>query len=280
MNQPSSEIVTAQILVQQALGRCLLRIQQYEMMLKRLAAHIDLQGPVEEILNLQQKNAEGLQNKTLGQLVRILTDDYLFTTEDEGADAPSSGKGGWFRFRSRMLLSEESFLETKSALKELVSLRNMLVHHFIERFDIRSLHGCNQAQAFLEESLESIANHYFSLLDWAKLFDNIRELLNSALQDFLDGIDQDGSVSWPVNGLTDSLIYAEEALSHGGWTPLSDAIRWCSTTYPTQILRRYGCASWREVIHKSALFDTRKSIDPKSGNLRIHYRSKPRQCGV
>lgn len=277
MNQPSSEIVAAQILVQQALGRCLLRIQQYEMLLKRLAAHIDLQGPADEILNLQQKKAEGLQNKTLGQLVRIFTDDYLVTSEDEEADAPSSSQAGWFRFRSKMLVSEESFLETKSALTELVSLRNLLVHHLIERFDIRSLHGCNQAQAFLEESLESIANHYFSLLDWAKSFDNIRELLNSALQDFLDGIDQHGSVSWPVNGLTDSLIYAEEALSHGGWTPLSEAIRWCSVTYPSQTLRRYGCASWREVIHKPGLFETRKSIDAKSGNSRIHYRSKPEQ---
>lgn len=195
MNEPAPQIADAQILVQQALGRCLLRIQQYEMLLKRLAAQIDLQGPAEEILNLQQKKAEGLQNKTLGQLVRILTDDYLFTSEDERVDAPSSGQAGWFRFHSRMLLSEESFLETKSALAELVSLRNLLVHHFIERFDIRSLHGCNQAQAFLEESLESIANHYFNLLDWAKSFDNNRKLLQSAVQDFLDGIDQDGSIS-------------------------------------------------------------------------------------
>ncbi|SDJ28104.1 OST-HTH/LOTUS domain-containing protein [Pseudomonas abietaniphila] len=280
MNEPAPQIADAQILVQQALGRCLLRIQQYEMLLKRLAAHIDLQGPVDEILGLQQKKAEGLQNKTLGQLVRILTDDYMVASDGEGSDAPSSGQAGWFRFRSKMLVSEESFLETKSALTELVSLRNLLAHHFIERFDIRSLHGCNQAQAFLEESLESIANHYFSLLDWAKSFDNIRELLNSALQDFLDGIDQDGSVSWPVNGLTDSLIYAEEALSQGGWTPLSEAIRWCSMTYPAQTLRRYGCASWREVIHKSGLFETRKSIDPKSGNSRIHYRSKPEQTGA
>lgn len=280
MNQPSPELVGVQILVQQALGRCLLRIQQYEMLLKRLAAHIDLQGPFDEILNLQQKKADGLQNKTLGQLVRIFTDDYLVTSEDEQADAPSSGQAGWFRFRSRMLLSEKSFLETKSGLMELVSLRNLLVHHFIERFDVRSLPGCNQAQAFLEESLESIANHYFNLLEWAKSFDNIRELLNSALQDFLDGIDQNGSVSWPVNGLTDSLVYAEEALSHGGWTSLSVAIRWCSMMYPSQTLRRYGCASWREVIHKSGLFEIRKSVDPESGNLRVDYRSKPDQPGA
>jgi hypothetical protein len=280
MNQPSSDIVTAQILVQQALGRCLLRIQQYEMLLKRLAAHIDLQGPAEEILNLQQKKAEGLQNKTLGQLVRILTDDYLLTSEDERVDAPSSGQAGWFRFQSRMLLSEESLLETKSALTELVRLRNLLVHHFIERFDIRSLHGCNQAQAFLEESLESIANHYFDLLDWAKSFDNNRKLLQSAVQDFLDGIDRDGSISWPEDGLTDCLAYAEEALSRSGWTPFSKAIRWCSTTYPTQTLRRYQCASWREVIHKSGLFDTCKSPDLESGNLCIHYRSKSKNSDV
>ena len=165
----------------------------------------------------------------------MLTDDYLITSENEGSDATSSGQAGWLRFQSRILLSEENLLETKSGLAELVNLRNLLVHHFIERFDLRTMDGCDVAQAFLEDSLESIANHYFSLLDWAKSLDNIRQLLHSALQDFLDGIGQDGSVSWPVNGLTDRLAYVEEALSHGGWTLLSDVIRCAQRRIPSKL---------------------------------------------
>jgi len=189
MNQPSPEITDAQHLIQQGLGRCLLRIQQYEKLLKRVVAHISVEGSVEAILKLQQDKVDAVQNKTLGQLIRVLTDGYLAASEPAEVDEPPTDQASWVRFQSRMLLSEERYQKTKSALSELVSLRNLLVHHFIDRFDLWSLDGCREAQAFLQESFELVAGHHLELIEWATSMDEARHQLHSAALDFLDGYD-------------------------------------------------------------------------------------------
>ncbi len=189
MNQPSQELTDAQHLIQQALGRCLLRIQQYEKLLKRVVAHIDVEGSAEAFSRLQQDKVDAVQTKTLGQLVRFLTDDYMVASEPAEADVTQTDQAGWFRFQSRMLLAEERYQETKSALSKLVSLRNLLVHHFIDRFDLWSLDGCREAQAFLQESFELVAGHHLELIEWATSMDEARHQLHSAALDFLDGFD-------------------------------------------------------------------------------------------
>lgn len=277
MTRSTDEIADAQRLVQQTLGRCLLRIQQYEKLLKTMLAYSQLHGSSSELLELQQARVASVQSKTLGQLIRLFTDDYLTTgeTEDSGSQSGDLEEPGWFRFQSTMLLTEDRYRETGSALRELVILRNALVHHFIDLFDLWSLEGCTQAQAFLEESYESVAGHHLELIEWAKSMNAARIQLGSAVLDFVDGIGLDGSVAWPQNGLTDSLLDAEDAIAQDGWTPLIEAITWCREHHPTQTLRRYDCASWREVIHKSGLFQIRKSIDAVSQTTLIHFRSHP-----
>jgi hypothetical protein len=135
------------------------------------------------------------------------------------------------------------------------------------------LGGCTLAQAFLEKSYESVAGHHLELVEWTKSMGAARTQLYSAMIDVVDGVGLDGSVAWPHNGLTDSLLYAEEAIAQDGWTPLTDAIIWCAEHHPTQTLRRYSCASWREVIHKSGLFQIRKIVDSE-GTTSVHYRSQ------
>lgn len=76
MNSHSHDLADVQLLVQQALGRCLLRIQQYEKLLKNVVARSELHGALEEFPSLQQSKIDTVQTKTLGQLVRLLTDDY------------------------------------------------------------------------------------------------------------------------------------------------------------------------------------------------------------
>jgi hypothetical protein len=277
MTCSTDEIADTQRLMQQTLGRCLLRIQQYEKLLKTMLARSQLQGPSIEIGRLQEERTASVQSKTLGQLIRLLTDEYLVTREPQNSDSKPCDldEPGWFRLQSRMLITEERYLETVSALREFVSLRNVLVHHFIGRFDLWSLEGCTQAQAFLEESYESVAGHHLELIEWAKSMNAACIQLGSAVLDCVDGLGTDGSVAWPQNGLTDSLLDAEEAIAQDGWTSLLDAIKWCAQHHPAQTLRRYRCASWREVIHKSGLFQIRKSSDAGTGMTLIHFRSHP-----
>ena len=67
----------------------------------------------------------------------ILTESYLklpdLADEPEQADPIDQI---WGSFRCQMELPEERYAETKAALKELVDLRNELVHHFLKRFDL------------------------------------------------------------------------------------------------------------------------------------------------
>jgi hypothetical protein len=273
MNSHSHDLADVQLLVQQALGRCLLRIQQYEKLLKKVVARSELQGALEEFPSLQQSKIDTVQTKTLGQLVRLLTDDYLIKSEPSETDDALADQPGWARIRARMILSEERYQETTCALTELVALRNLLVHHFIDRFDLWSLDGCRQAQTFLAESYETVAGHHLELIEWAKSMNATRAQLHSAALDFIDGVGADGVIAWPQNGITDSLLLAEEAIARDGWTSLSEAIKWCSEHHPAQNLRRYRCASWREVIHKSGLFEIQKTSDSESGITRIFYRS-------
>ncbi|HGS8012525.1 OST-HTH/LOTUS domain-containing protein [Pseudomonas aeruginosa] len=186
-------------------------------------------------------------------------------------------------FRCQMELPEGHYAETKAALKELVDLRNELVHHFLQRFDLWSVDGCIAAESYLDESYETIDGHYLTLRDWAKSMDEARQLMVSFMQtpeyrDFvINGIGPDGTVHWASSGITNCLREAETKLAQEGWTPLFEAIHWIAKTYPEQTPKRYGCGSWRHVIHASQQFEIRKQSQADTGATVVWYRSRPRE---
>ncbi|MGO2710685.1 OST-HTH/LOTUS domain-containing protein [Pseudomonas helleri] len=57
-------------------------------------------------------------------------------------------------------------------------------------------------------------------------------------------------------------------MTQAGWTPLFEATRWIAKTYPEQTPKRYGCGSWRHVIHESQQFAIRKQSQAKILALR------------
>jgi hypothetical protein len=66
----SQEGIEVQQQVQRHLGRCLMRIQQYEHIAKALAAHADIAGPANELLTIQGKRIEKAATASLGTLVK------------------------------------------------------------------------------------------------------------------------------------------------------------------------------------------------------------------
>lgn len=151
-------------------------------------------------------------------------------------------------------------------------------NHFLERFDLWSESGCQAADGFLEESYEAINRHYLNLQCWAKAMDKARTEMASIVQsqafsDVLDGIHADGSVSWPDSGIGRCLREAETKLAEDGWTRLNAAIRWIGSTDPEQKPKRYGCSSWRHVLHESQQFEIRKSQAGDEHTV-VWYRSK------
>jgi len=55
--------------IQRKLGRCLLLVQLYERLIKRLAAQHKLSGTANQLVSEQAKRAEFFLSKTLGRLL-------------------------------------------------------------------------------------------------------------------------------------------------------------------------------------------------------------------
>jgi ABC-type histidine transport system ATPase subunit len=66
---------------------------------------------------------------------------------------------------------------TTAALKELVDLRNELVHHFLQRFNIWEHQGCIDADAYLDASYETIDGHYLTLRRWVQGMEEARSYM-------------------------------------------------------------------------------------------------------
>ena len=99
-------------------------------------------------------------------MVKALFETYVVT---EGVDRPSLDESRLpldsvsFGFRMNLEMPEERVAQTKASLKELVSLRNDLVHHFIERFDMWTVEGCLAASQHLIDSYARIDERFEAL---------------------------------------------------------------------------------------------------------------------
>lgn len=273
--------------VQRKLGRCLLRLQQYENLLKALVAHGDVAGPPAELVAVRDAQVASAQKKTLGTLVGMLTERHLTSAEeDDNTDEPQGDGGPWFCFRFQVELDASQHQATTAALKELVDLRNELVHHFLQRFNIFESQGCLAADAYLDASYETIDGHYLTLRGWAQVMHEAHEAMAScmktaAFEDLLvNGIAPDGTVDWPASGAVRCLREAETRFATEGWTLLNTATTWIRAQHPDQHPQRYGCGSWRQVIHESQLFEIRRTVNTEQGCGEVWYRSRQEEASM
>ena len=249
--------------VQRLMGRCMLRIQQYEKLLKAILASHEVAGPMDQLDTRREAQARKFSGKTLGQLAGVLFDSYVvcegkeseFSAEEElPIDVPSVA------IRLSIQMPEERWRETKAAIAELVSLRNELVHHLIERFDVWVEDGCLAASAHLLSSFERINKHYEELSEWARLMCEgqarlSEQLTHAVLSDLIiDGIRPDGSFEWPETGIVRALREASATLAVAGWTQLKTARIWLAEHRPDQLPEKYGCRTWPQVLNESKCF--------------------------
>jgi hypothetical protein len=273
--------------VQRKLGRCLLRLQQYEILLKALVAHGDIAGPPAGLQAVRDAQVACAQKKTLGTLVGMLTERHLTSAADaDSAEEPQGDGGMWFRFHFQVGLDASKHQATTAALKELVDLRNELVHHFLQRFNIWERQGCIDADAYLDTSFETIDGHYLTLRGWAQGMEEARALMASFMstatfEDMLvNGIAPDGSVDWLASGAVSCLREAESRFMADGWTKLNTATTWIRTQHPDQHPQRYGCGSWRQVIHESQQFEIRRVVNKEQGCGEVWYRSHQEEASM
>ena len=258
------ELQTLQREVQRMLGRCLLRLQQYEQLMKAIVAHHEISASGSPLESNQAERIADAANKTLGTLVGTLLGTYVTSgDQDEVAEPDAPDNIISFKMKMSLRMSAEDFDTTQNDLKELVLLRNNLVHHFIDQHDLWSLDGCRCAQESLVAAYSRVDQHFEQLRGWAEHMDQARRLAaefaqSDAFRDLvINGIAPDGSVDWPAAGIVRALHEAADQLAVDEWTPVTTAGRWIAERHPDQLPAKYGCSSWRQVVHESRLFELR-----------------------
>ncbi|NKI93504.1 OST-HTH/LOTUS domain-containing protein [Rhizobacter sp. SG703] len=232
--------------------------------MKAMLAHQELGGPMDQLEAQRAARVEKFSDKSLGTLVKALFENYVVVKGTEkpvldDAKIPTDRISMSFQFRMEM--AEERRAEVKAAIDDLVLMRNELVHHLIERFDVWTDVGCVAAVEHLNRSYERIDRHYEELRKWAESMDDARTHATSFAQSevFLDmvlnGIAPDGTSDWPHTGIVRVLREAARAsAAAGGWTKLADATAWIAEHHPEQMPHRYGCRSWPQVLSESRSF--------------------------
>jgi len=260
------EVSTAQREVQRLLGRCLIRLQQFEALLKAVVAFQDISGPVHSLEEIRDARVAETSEKTLGNLIGRLFSSYVIRDGFEPPDTTPDPPDGSISigFRMHLSLRDEAYHQMQADLRELVTLRNRLVHHFIEQHDLWTAEGCCSANDALTNAYARIDRSYEELRGIAAHTDKGRlaalELVSTPqfVEMTLNGVGPDGTVHWPVAGIVGALRKATHELAIEGWTQVDEAARWISKHRPEQTPEKYGCSRLRHVIHVSGQFEMRR----------------------
>ena len=86
------------------------------------------------------------------------------------------------QFTYQIELPSEQYDALYSAFKELIDLRNELVHHFLERFNIQMIEGRTAASNYLDECSQTIDACHSTLIGFGKAL----ELSSAKLGSFVD----------------------------------------------------------------------------------------------
>ncbi len=285
MAPPTESLISVQREIQRKLGRNLLRIQQLEVMVKAMVAHSVVESVSGDMHSFLDKRKDEVAKKTLGQVVGDLTTDLISLPvgeeEEEQQDHPGDPTKIWTRTSFRIEMSLEDHQRTKQRLAELVDLRNDMVHHFIDIHDIWTEAGCVQADAYLDACFRIIDERFEELRKLAQNQDDVRKNMTNLMQspDFMEfvvhGILPGGAgVAWTSCTIVNLLRDAEDVLAEDGWTQLAKAIEYITGREPTHTPKRYGCSSWRQVLHESALFTIRREQSEQGTAKEAWYRSR------
>jgi hypothetical protein len=184
MTETTEEAKAAQREVQRMLGRCLLRLQQYERLIKAIVAQIDVSGPIETLEEVQAERAGRTSRTTLGTLVGELLRSFLVT--ETGDPLPeikvADSCNAHVSVRMQLVLPEEDLRAAETDLKDLVQLRNGVVHTFVDQHDLWSIAGCLGAQEALRLAYERIEESFARLVSWADDIDRTRQAIAGVQQ--------------------------------------------------------------------------------------------------
>jgi len=153
---PGDSLSQLQHTIQRKLGRCMLILQQYEQQLKRLIGASSFIISVDADGQSASLSSVPVGPKTLGQLTGQFITTVLVASsvswdgeDDRRADTLFREGRDVLVLRHGISMEPSRREATRQDFARIVALRNELVHHFIEKFDLWSVEGCEAAEAYL-----------------------------------------------------------------------------------------------------------------------------------
>jgi hypothetical protein len=281
--------------VQRKLGKCLIRIQQYELLLKDIVGKREISGILGDPARPVASNASAIATNTMGQLVDELTEKVFQPTLEESGQVPTEAApidedehpAGWVRFQMKVSMPPEAHAQLKLELQDLVDLRNDLVHHFVEGQDLMSEEGCITAEMFLDHCYAEIERHYVALQGRAASM-NEAKLAMAAFVTSPEYLDRLRAELFPETAQREAVLpkfiellqRAEAAHVEDGWTALSHAIAFIEKEAPDATPKKHTFRGWPHVLNEARLFDVRRGAVAPGGSTETLYRSRahPRGC--
>lgn len=169
--------------VQRKLGRSMLQLQQYEQLMKALIVHSEEVGTIDTAHEERENRAQKVRLATLGNLVTTASNSFIRTTSFEEESGPMEPPDApHIRMRLGIQYSPEDGSLILAELKQLVELRNKLIHHFMDQFDVFSIDGCRSASEYLDECYATIKAAHARLNGWAESMQQLRQEAGAYIQ--------------------------------------------------------------------------------------------------
>ncbi|WP_226597966.1 OST-HTH/LOTUS domain-containing protein [Marinobacter nauticus] len=264
------------------IGKCILKLQRYELGLKRFLATSEIRvtgSPPSSNLEQQRQRYSGM---TLGQLVKEFTGNYVMPINSNGSldsEQSETCTSVEIQFRFSVELGNDGYDSFVESLSSLVNLRNEIVHHFLSNHTFETHDGCIAAIDHLTRSLELIDHHTEKLNSFfqgrAQIGREIGKIIESgSLQHHIAfGFLPGEPIDWPQTNVVALLRLAEQQFQNNGWTELQTAIGWINLKAPELTPKAHGCSSWRHLLHASMLFEINKKRHTGSVTKTL-YRSR------
>lgn len=152
-------------------GKCLLNLQQFELLLKRVIPVLKMEGNIDTLEDNRKLDVQALSLRMLGQLIGEFVNRMGESKNEPELDA---GIGlPYIRFKFELGNIEEHCVR----LRNLLGMRNELVHHFLETFPLNSDENCESALIHLAHISVKIEENRLAFRAMLKAFEEGRNYL-------------------------------------------------------------------------------------------------------
>ncbi|WP_156873855.1 OST-HTH/LOTUS domain-containing protein [Perlucidibaca piscinae] len=241
------------------LGLCLLKIQMAEKTIKQIYTlqniNLDESTVEKSVLGLTERT----KNLGMGQTLDRFIENFIIETE-KNADEEAQSKS--INLQSYIIKDSKEKLQAINDLKNLVAMRNRLVHNLLDRHETWKLNSIIETQDHLKNCISQTDQQLNVLRSWKESISiGIRFLAEN-----LDYISQE-----PIKSAIHEAY--DRNKRDDGWCSVNDAKAWISKNMPYLSPSQFECTTWQQAIHELKEF-TIKTLDSEMKKQKYFRPSK------